>query len=65
MPFENVSCQGRIESFFFQGGGTKFRHFFQAQFFPVKFIISNLNNKSTLGGSTGMLPGKFLKTCIL
>ena len=57
MSFENVSCLGRIENFF-QGGGTNFRHFFQAQFFPAKLIISNLSNKKALGRSGGMLPPK-------
>ena len=31
-PFENISCQGRIQNFF-QGGGTNFRHFFKRNFF--------------------------------
>ena len=43
---------------FFQGGGTKFRHSFQAQLFPAELIISNSSNKRTLGGSGGMLPRK-------
>ena len=30
-PFENVSCQGRIQKFF-EGGGINFRHFIQAIF---------------------------------
>ena len=64
MPFEKVSCQGSIDNLF-QGGGTKFRHFFQAQFFPAELIISNLSNKRTLGGCGGMLPRKILKICIL
>ena len=63
MPFENVSCQGCIENF--SGRGHKFCHFFQAQFFPAELIISNLNNKRTLGGLGTCFPGKFLKICIL
>ena len=31
-PFENLSCQGRVQNFF-QGGGTNFRHFFKHIFF--------------------------------
>ena len=31
-PFENVSCQGRIQKFF-EGGGINFRHFIQEYFF--------------------------------
>ena len=31
-PFENSSCQGRIQKFF-DGGGINFRHFIQAYFF--------------------------------
>ena len=30
-PFENVSCQGRIQKFF-QEGGISFRHFFKRIF---------------------------------
>ena len=31
-PFKNVSCQKRIRNFF-QGEGTKLRHFFKRSFF--------------------------------
>ena len=55
MPYENVSCQGRIQNFF-QGGGTKFRHFFQAHFFPAELIISNLSNKNDSRGVRGHAP---------
>ena len=56
-PFENVSCQGRIQNFF-QGEDTKFRHFFMRSFSPAELILSNLSNKNESKGSEGMLPRK-------
>ena len=56
-PFENVSCQGRIQNFF-QEGGTKFRHFFQHGFVLAELILNNLNSKNDSRGSRGMLPRK-------
>ena len=43
-PFENVSCQGRIQNFF-QGEGTKFRHF-SSEFSPAELFLSNLSAKN-------------------
>ena len=63
MPFENNSCQRRIGNFF-QGEGSKFRLFFQAQFFPKELIMSNLRNKRTLGGSGGMFPRKKIQNLL-
>ena len=40
-PFENISCQGRIQNFF-QGGGTKFRHFFKCSFFLAELILGSV-----------------------
>ena len=54
MPFENVSCQGRIENFF-SGGAPNFVTFFKRSFFRPELIISNLSNERTLGGCGGML----------
>ena len=36
-PFENVSCQGRIQKFF-EGGGINFRPFFQAYSFRKSYF---------------------------
>ena len=58
-PFENVSCQGRIQKFF-QGGGTNFRHF-SSVFFPAELILSNLNAKNDFREVRGMLPRKFFE----
>ena len=44
-PFENVSCQGRIQNLF-QGVGTKFRRFFKLSFFPAELILSNSSYKN-------------------
>ena len=49
---------------FFQGEGTKFRHFFGAQFFPAELILSNLSNKRTLGGSEGIFPRKIFENLL-
>ena len=57
-PFENVSCQGRIQNIF-QGGGTNCRYFFKRSFFRQSY--SNLSTKTTLGGSGGMLPRKIFE----
>ena len=57
-PFENVSCQGRIQNFF-QGGDTNFRHFFKRIFFgrcSIKHL--SLGNKNDSRESGGMLPRK-------
>ena len=51
--FENVSCQGRMQNFF-QGGGTKFRHFFKCSFFPTELIFSNLSIKNDSRESGGI-----------
>ena len=45
-PFENVSCQGRIENFF-QVGGTNFRHFFKHVFFG-RFSFKQLKYQKRL-----------------
>ena len=63
-PFENVSCQGRIQSCF-QGGGTIFCHFFKRSFFPAKLILSNLSTKNDSRGPWACSPGKILKICIV
>ena len=44
-PFENVSCQGRIQNFF-QGVGTNFCHFFKRSFFSVELLLSYLSTKN-------------------
>ena len=51
-PFQNVSCQGRIQNFF-QGESTKFRHFSQRSFSPAELILSNLSNKNDSRGVQG------------
>ena len=38
-PFENASCQGRIQKFF-KGEGIKFDHFFQAYFFRQSYFYA-------------------------
>ena len=59
-PFENGSCQGRIQKFF-EGGGIKFRHFFK-RIFSGRVTFKQLKcQKATLGGSGGMLPQKLFE----
>ena len=59
-PFQNASCQGRIKNFF-QGEGTKFRHFFKRSFFPAELISSNLSNKNDSRGVRGHAPQKIFE----
>ena len=59
-PFQNVSFQRRIQNFF-QGGGTKFRHFFKLSFFPAELILSNFSYKNDSRGSVGMLSRKIFE----
>ena len=51
-PFQNVSCQGRIQNFF-QGESTKFRYFSKRSFSPAELILSNLSNKNDSRGVQG------------
>ena len=60
-PFQNVSCQGRIQNFF-QGESTKFCHFFKRNFFSAELILSNLSNKNDSMGVQGHVsPENFCK----
>ena len=59
-PFENVSCQGRIQKFF-EGRGINFCHFFQAYCFRKSYFQAFSVPKTTLGGSGGMLPWKIFE----
>ena len=63
-PFENGSCQGRIQKFF-EGGGHQFSSLFSSAFFRAELFLSNLSAKTTLGGPGACSPGNFLKICIL
>ena len=56
-PFQNVSCQGRIQNFL-QGGGTNFRDFFKSSFFPAELVLSYLNNKNDSRGVRRHAPPK-------
>ena len=55
-PFENVSCQGRIQNFF-QGGGINFCYFFK-RIFPAELILKNVSAKNDSRGSGSTLPRK-------
>ena len=57
-PFENVSCQGRLQNFF-QGGGTKFRHFFKSGLFPAELVLSNLSNINDFRRVRGHAPPEY------
>ena len=56
-PFENVSCQGRIQKFF-QGGSTKFNHFFKRIFSGRVNFKQLISTKNDSRGSRSMLPRK-------
>ena len=55
-PFENVSCQRRIQNFF-SGRGTNFHHFFR-RIFSADLILSNLSYKNDSRGVRGHAPRK-------
>ena len=59
MPFENVSCQGRIPKFF--QGGHQFSSLFSSVFFPAELILSDLSAKNDSRRSGGMLPRKIFE----
>ena len=47
---------------FFQGGDTKFRHFFKRSFFPAELILSNFSSKNDFRAVLEHAPPKiFLK----
>ena len=56
-PFENVSCQGRIQIFFSERG-HQILSLFQAQFFTCRVILSNLSKKNDSRGVRGHAPPK-------
>ena len=63
-PFENVSCQGRIQNFF-QGWGINFCHFFK-RIFPAELILKNLSAKNDSWGVLEHAPQeKILKISVL
>ena len=65
-PFENVSCQGRIQNFFFfREGAPIFVTFSNVVFFGRFNFKQLLCTKNDSRGSEGMLPRKILKICIL
>ena len=55
-PFENVSCQGRIQKFF-QLGGTEFCCF-SKRIFPAELILNNLSIKNDSREIHGHAPPK-------
>ena len=55
-PFENVSCQGRIQKFF-EERGIDFRHF-SSVIFPEELFLSILSAKNDSRGVRGQAPLK-------
>ena len=62
-PFENASCQGRIQNFF-QAGGTNFVAFSSVVVFS-RANFKQLKYQKRLLGVRGHASGKFLKIHIL
>ena len=59
-PFENVSCQGRIQNFFREREPI-FVTFSSVVFFGRGHFLRNLSTKNDSKGAGGMLPRKNFK----
>ena len=58
-PFQNVSCQRRIQKLFL-GRGIKFHRFFKRSFFSAELTLNNLSPKKDSRGVRGHAhPKKF------
>ena len=53
-PFENASCQGRMQNFFQEGSPTFVT--FSSVVFSADLILSNLNTKNDFRGVRGHAP---------